>query len=157
MSVALGQGANVMNAHLTFRKHKRAGPVSLLSGLSLLVLSAAAVAQAPPHGAGVGPTPEAIVDGDRALELTPAQRLAIYQSVTQTGKNNPAPIGFRVTVGAHVPDTIDLKPLSDTLAKVVPEARAFSVGMIEKQVILVDPNTRRVVAVVTQEPASAEH
>src|SRR5215470_2510787 len=128
-----------MIAHRTFRNPKRAGPVGFLSGLVLLALAAAAVAQAPPHGAGVGPTPEAAADGDHGLELTPAQRLAIYQSVTQTGKNNPAPIGFRVTVGAHVPDTIELKPLSDTLAKVVPEARAFSVGMIEKQVILVDP------------------
>jgi hypothetical protein len=56
-----------------------------------------------------------------------------------------------------VPELVELKPLSDTLAKIAPQARDFSIGMIEKQVILVDPNTRKVVAVVTQEPANAEH
>ena len=65
-----------------------------------------------------------------------------------------APTGFRVTVGAHVPDSVELKPLSDTLAKVAPQAKDFSVAMIEKQVILVDPGNRQVVAVVTQEPAN---
>jgi hypothetical protein len=30
-------------------------------------------------------------------------------------------------------------------------------GMVEKEVILVDPGTRQVVAVVTQEPGSAVH
>src|SRR5262249_58429396 len=34
MSVALGQGANVMNAHLTFRKHQLARPLTLVPGLS---------------------------------------------------------------------------------------------------------------------------
>jgi hypothetical protein len=77
--------------------------------------------------------------------------------VTQTHKNNAAPVGFRATLGAHVPDSVELKPLSNTLAKLVPEARDFSIGMVEKEVILVDPGTRQVVAVVTQEPGNAVH
>jgi hypothetical protein len=130
----------------------------LLSGLLLLALTAVAGAQAPPHDAGTGPGPsERAGVAARALELTPAQRLAMYQSITQTGKNNAAPIGFHPTVGAHVPDSVELKPLSATLANLVPQARDFSIGMIEKEVILVDPATRQVVAVVTQEPANAEH
>jgi hypothetical protein len=129
----------------------------LLSAILLLALVATAGAQAPPHDAGTGAAPSDSATTTRALELTPAERLAIYQSVTQTKKNNAAPIGFRATVGAHVPDSIQLEPLSDTLAKLVPQARAFSIGMVEKEVILVDPGTRQVVAVVTQEPASAVH
>ena len=54
-------------------------------------------------------------------------------------------------------DSVELKPLSDTLARLVPQARDFSIGMVEKEVILVDPGTRQVVAVVTQEPANAVH
>ena len=129
----------------------------LFSAFLLLAVSAVAGAQAPPKDAGMGPAPSDSATPGRALELTPAERLAIYQSVTQTHKNNAAPIGFRATVGAHVPDSVELKPLSDTLAKLVPQARAFSIGMIEKEVILVDPGTRQVIAVVTQEPASAVH
>jgi hypothetical protein len=139
---------------ILIRKLSRAGGTA--AGLLLLVLSGAA-AQAPPKDAGVGPAPSDSAAVARTIELTPAQRLAIYQSVTQTGKNSAAPVGFRAAVGAHVPDAVELKPLSDTLAKLVPQARDLSIGMVEKQVILVDPATRAVVAVVTQEPANAVH
>ncbi len=135
----------------------RAPLANLLSAILLLALVATAAAQAPPHDAGTGAAPSDSATTARALELTPAERLAIYQSVTQTQKNNAAPIGFRMAVGAHVPDSIELTPLSDTLAKLVPRARDFSIGMVEKEVILVDPSTREVVAVVTQEPGSAVH
>jgi hypothetical protein len=128
-----------------------------VAAVLLLALVATAGAQAPPKDAGTGPTPADTAATERSLELTPAERLAIYQSITQTHKNNAAPIGFRATVGAHVPDSVELKPLSDTLAKLVPRARDFSIGMVEKEVILVDPGTRQVVAVVTQEPANAVH
>ena len=140
---------------IPMRKTLRVG--GLTAGLVLLALSGAAVAQAPPKDAGIGPAPTEGAAVARTLELTPAQRLAIYQSVTQIEKNSAAPVGFRAAVGAHVPDTIELKPLSDTLAKLIPQARDLSIGMVEKQVILVDPATRQVVAVVTQEPANAEH
>jgi hypothetical protein len=129
----------------------------LVAGLALLALTAAAGAQAPPHDAGVGPGPLERGAATRSIELTPAERLAIYQSITQTHKNNAAPIGFRATVGARVPDTVELRPLSETLANLVPRARDFSIGMVEKEVILVDPATRQVVSVVTQEPANAVH
>jgi hypothetical protein len=129
----------------------------LLSAVLLVALAATAGAQAPPKDAGTGLAPADSATPARVLELTPAQRLAIYQSVTQTHKNNAARVGFRATLGAHVPDSVELKPLSNTLAKLVPEARDFSIGMVEKEVILVDPGTRQVVAVVTQEPGNAVH
>jgi Protein of unknown function (DUF1236) len=135
----------------------RAFVAHLLAAVLLVALAATAGAQAPPKDAGTGLAPVDNAGTTRALELTPAQRLAIYQSVTSTQKNNAAPIGFRATVGAHVPDSVELKPLSDTLAKLAPQARDFSIGMVEKEVILVDPGTRQVVAVVTQEPGSAVH
>ena len=143
---------------MTSRSAGHTFTASSLCGLALLALTAAAGAQAPPHEAGVGPAPlERGAAGTRSIELTPAGRLAIYQGIPQTHKNNAAPLDFRATVGARVPESVELKPLSDTLAKLVPRARDFSIGMVEKEVILVDPGTRQVVAVVTQEPGNAEH
>ncbi len=136
----------------------RTAAVAFISGATLLALAATAGAQAPPQGAGVGPAPPARGEaGAHALTLTPAQRLAIYQSVTPSVKNNAAPVGFRAAVGVHVPDSVQLKPLSDTLVQLVPAAHNLSIGMVEKQVILVDPGTRQIVAVVTQEPSNAVH
>ncbi len=117
-----------------------------VAGVLFLALSAVASAQAPPQDPVNGPAAGLV------LSLTSAQRLAIYESISGTQKNSAAPNGFRVTVGARVPDNVELKPLSDTLAKLALQAREFSVAMIEKQVILVDPGNPQVVAVVTQEP-----
>ena len=124
---------------------RRAIRYVLIGGL-VLTWSVVAGAQTPPQDSASGPV----------LELTPAQRLTVYQSVSQTYKNNAAPTGFRVSVGAHIPDTIEVKPLSDTLAQLVPTAKNYSVAMIEKQVVFVDPHTKQVVAVVTQEPTETQ-
>jgi hypothetical protein len=97
-----------------------------------------ALAQTPAADSAAGP----------ALDLSAAQKQTIYQSVSATQKNNPAPTGFRATIGAQVPDAIELQPISKTLASLIPETAGHDVAMVEKQVVLVDPKTKRVVAVV---------
>jgi hypothetical protein len=85
------------------------------------------------------------------LELSGAQRQTIYQSISQTQKNNAAPIGFRPAVGEHVPEGIPMEPLPGTLATLIPQAKGLEVAMVEKQVMLVDPKAKVVVALVTAE------
>jgi hypothetical protein len=87
-----------------------------------------------------------------ALELTSAQRQTIFQSVSKTQKNHAAPTGFRVSVGAQVPAGVELAPMPDTLATLIPQARGYVVAMVEKQVMIVDGKNRQVVAVVTEAP-----
>ena len=84
-----------------------------------------------------------------ALTLSAEQKQTIYQSVSSTQKNNPAPPGFRPAVGAHVPDAIELSPMPATIAKLIPAAKDLEVAMVEKQVVLVAPKTKSVVLVVT--------
>jgi hypothetical protein len=95
-------------------------------------------------------TPQADSGSAPALELSAAQKQAIYQSVSALHKNHAAPIGFRPAVGSRVPPAITLEAMPDTLAELIPAARNLEVGMIEKQVVLVDPRTKAVVAVVVQ-------
>src|ERR1700747_1139720 len=90
----------------------------------------------------------------RGLKLSPSQREAIYQSVSKAQKNNTAPIGFRPSVGSVVPKGIDLAPLPDTLGEMIPEARGYEVTMVEKQILLVDPGSKVVIALMTGEEAS---
>ena len=47
-----------------------------------------------------------------------------------------------------VPDGIELEPIPTTLVTLIPETAHHDVAMVEKQVMLVDPRSRRVVAVV---------
>lgn len=117
-------------------------PHIALAAALVVASTAHSLAQTAVQDAGAAP----------ALELSTAQRQTIFQSISATQKNNAAPNGFRVSVGAHVPDGIELAPLSDTLATLVPTAKNYRVAMVEKQVMFVDPQSRQVVAVVTEQP-----
>jgi len=87
----------------------------------------------------------------RGLEFSASRRETIYQSLSKTQKNNAAPIGFRPAVGSVVPKRIDLAPLPDTLGEMIPEARGYEVAMVEKQILLVDPRSKVVIALMTGE------
>ncbi len=58
--------------------------------------------------------------------------------------------GFRAAIGAHVPDAIRLEPIPATLAALIPATKDLEVAMVEKQVILVEPRSKTIVAVATQ-------
>jgi hypothetical protein len=104
----------------------------------LLVPPASAPAQTPAADAAVAP----------AIRLSPEQRQTIYQSVSATQKNNAAPTGFRVAVGAQVPEGVELKPVGVTLATLIPAIQGLETAMVEKQVVLVDAKTKAVLEVV---------
>jgi len=87
----------------------------------------------------------------RGLDLSPSQRQTIYQSISKTQKNSAAPIGFRPAVGSMVPKGIDLAPLPGTLGELIPEARGYEMAMVEKQILLVDPRSKVVIALMTGE------
>lgn len=115
---------------------------SLSLVLAVLLAAGAVRAQTPAQDTGNAPV---------ALELSDAQKHTIYQSVSKTQKNNAAPLGFRVAVGASIPSAIETAPVSDTLTTLVPELRPLRVTMIEKQVVLVERDSKRIVAVVVAE------
>ena len=107
-----------------------------------------AVALSWPNGDVSAQTPRMDSGSGPALDLSAGQKQTIYQSVSATQKNNPAPPGFRAAVGAQVPDTIELQPIPATIAALIPETADHEVAMVEKQVVLVDRKSKRVVAVV---------
>lgn len=110
----------------------------IVLAIALCWLRGAATAQTPGTDSAAGP----------ALELSAGQKQTIYESVSATQKNNPAPPGFRAALGAQVPDTIELQPIPATIAALIPEIAGSDVAMVEKEVVLVDRNSKRVVAVL---------
>jgi hypothetical protein len=81
------------------------------------------------------------------LELTPAQRNAIYQEVHK-GLSKVAPSRFPTDVGAEVPPVIDLYTLPDDIVATNPEALPYKFTEVNDQVVLVDPTKMRVIAVI---------
>jgi hypothetical protein len=85
------------------------------------------------------------------LELTPAQRSAIYQEVHKD-KSKVAPSRFAAHVGADVPPMIELYALPDDIVASNPEAKLYKFTRVDDQVVLVDPTKMRVIAVIGPKP-----
>ena len=81
------------------------------------------------------------------LELTAAQRSAIYRAVFQD-KGKVAPSRFPTTVGGEVPPMIELYMLPDDILANNPVTKLYKFTRVEDQVVLVDPTNMRVVAVI---------
>jgi Protein of unknown function (DUF1236) len=86
------------------------------------------------------------------LELTPAQRSAIYQAVHQD-KSKVAPSRFVARIGGDVPPMIELYTLPDEVLADNPVAKLYKFTRVDDQVVLVDPTKMRVVAVIGPNPA----
>jgi hypothetical protein len=86
------------------------------------------------------------------LELTAAQRSAIYQAVRRD-KTKVAPSHFATNVGAEVPPMIELYALPDDVLAANPAAKLYKFTRVDDQVVLVDPTKMRVIAVIGPNPA----
>ncbi|MGO9701119.1 MAG: DUF1236 domain-containing protein [Xanthobacteraceae bacterium] len=81
------------------------------------------------------------------LELTAAQKSAIYQAV-HNDKSKVAPSHFATNVGADVPPMIELYALPDDVLANNPVTKLYKFTRVEDQVVLVDPTKMRVIAVI---------
>jgi hypothetical protein len=88
---------------------------------------------------------------EQKLELTAAQKSAIYQEVSPD-KSTTAKIRFPAVVGADVPPMIELYTLPDDTLAANPAAAFYKYTMVQDQVVLVDPTKMRVIDVIGPTP-----
>jgi hypothetical protein len=112
---------------------------------SLLVLSLAPVAV-------TAQTPALDSGASTHVDLTIAQKQTVYQSISKTQKNNAAPAGFRPAVGVIVPNGVELAPVPNAIAELIPQTKGLESALVEGEVILVDPQGKKVIAVITPQP-----
>jgi Protein of unknown function (DUF1236) len=86
------------------------------------------------------------------LELTAAQKSAIYQAVHKE-KSKVAPSRFATNVGADVPPMIELYALPDDILANNPVTKLYKFTRVDDQVVLVDPTNMRVIDVIGPKPA----
>jgi hypothetical protein len=116
-------------------------PHRLLTPIVVLALTAGVVlAQTPALDAGAVPQ----------VELSAVQKVTIYESISNTQKNNAAPPGLRVTPGAVMPISILLAPVPATIANLIPQTKGLEAAVVEGQVVLADPTSKQIMAVITQ-------
>ena len=116
--------------------------------LSLLMTIPAAIAQnpsaAPPDLTGSVATGEGSVVAftkDQQLEL---KKLLAKQNLKESD------IGQKVSVGATIPGNVELQRVPDSMGSVPAVLQNYRYVMIESQVAVVDPNTRRIIQIIPE-------
>jgi Protein of unknown function (DUF1236) len=84
------------------------------------------------------------------IKLTSAQKLAILEAVLQDGRRTAAPTSFLPAVGGPVPTSVLLHALPSGAAAQSPDLHGKKYTMVQNQVILVDPETLRVIDILRQ-------
>jgi len=85
----------------------------------------------------------------RAVDLTSEQRTQIHERLLAAGGVRPlGSAGFALSVGARVPARIHLYPLPAQIFEIVPEYQGYDYIVVGDEVVIVDPVTLEVVAVI---------
>ena len=82
------------------------------------------------------------------IELSPEQRSTIYRGVTRERVRVAPPADFRFSRGIEVPESVELYDVPATVE--VPAVRRYRYTVIDNQVVLVDPRTRRIVEIIRE-------
>jgi hypothetical protein len=144
--------------------HKPAFKKSSLAALSLLALmigiAAGAVgsatardkANAPaanaPSANATNPKPSAQTSD--TLALSDAQRQAAWQDLYMDSLNQSTPPGFDAAVGATVPNTIVIVPVTAQAGSDVPALKPYSFAMVQKKLVIVNPSNRKIADVIAR-------
>jgi len=82
----------------------------------------------------------------QTLSLTSAQRAEIWRRLSEDAMKTLVPAGL--DVGEVVPNTMHLLSFARAVRKKIPAIRPYLYTLLQGQVLIVDPKTRKIVAIV---------
>ena len=80
------------------------------------------------------------------IDLSPEQRTTVYSTITRERVRTPPPSGLSFRVGAAVPTEVELYAVPDAVE--VPAVRRYRYTVWNDQVVLVDPQSRKVIQII---------
>ena len=83
-----------------------------------------------------------------SASLTPEQRTKITASLKQSNAPRVTKVNFNISIGTVVPRDIRRAPLPVTVIEVYPAWRGYEYVMVEDEILIIDPVTLRIVAVI---------
>ena len=82
------------------------------------------------------------------IALDTQQQSSIGQAMAQRGFKPLTNVTFSIALGTKVPAAVQLRALPWDLATFVPQYRGYSFVVVEEQIVIVDPGTHEIVAIV---------
>jgi hypothetical protein len=101
-------------------------------------------AQAPSHKRGTTGQGAA----GASANLTSEQRTKISTTIRQTHVRPVTNVNFNIAVGTVVPRSIQVHTLPPTIVDVYPDWRGYSFVLVGDEIVIIDPATHRIVAVI---------
>jgi hypothetical protein len=108
------------------------GCIAFVASIAAQVAAASAQSPAP-----IGP-------GDLSLE----QQNKVGEILTRDAGTSVTGGRFSLAVGNAVPSEVQLRPVPATAAVVIPQFQGRSYVVVEEQIAVVDPQTRKILAVI---------
>jgi hypothetical protein len=84
------------------------------------------------------------------LKLSDAQRKMAWQDLYMDSLNQDTPPGFNAVVGATVPNTIVIAPVTAQAGGDVPALKPYAFAMVQKKLVIVNPGSRKIANVIAR-------
>ncbi len=112
---------------------------------STMIAAAAAIGLLAAVPAGAQTTVTTTTETTGSITIAPEKRTIIRERLS-TAK--PVTVQENVTVGWTVPETVELQTVPDTIVSDIPDVKGYRYFVYNDNVVLVDPETRKVVTIV---------
>lgn len=86
--------------------------------------------------------------GSGSASLTSEQRSKISTNIRRTNVKRERNVNFNISVGTAIPRTMTLHALPPTVVEVYPQWRGYRFVLVEDEIIIIEPGTYRIVAVI---------
>jgi hypothetical protein len=80
--------------------------------------------------------------------LSPDQKTRLHGIITGGNVRRIDDVDFSLSVGTRVPDTVTVYDVPETIVDIVPEYRGFRYIVVEDELVIIDPETLEIVAVL---------
>ena len=86
--------------------------------------------------------------GSGNASLTREQRSKISTNIRRTNVKRERNVNFNISVGTAIPRTMTLHALPPTVVEVYPQWRGYRFVLVEDEIIIIEPGSYRIVAVI---------
>ena len=90
--------------------------------------------------------------GDRdSVSLSDREETRIRETISRQNVRRVTNVNFNISVGVVVPRTVELYPLPAVIVEIVPQYRGYRYIVVRDEIVIVHPETHRIVTVIPAE------
>jgi hypothetical protein len=82
------------------------------------------------------------------VSLSSEQRTKLQEVVSREKLHSASNVNVDVRVGVNLPQNVTVRPLPASIVSIVPQYRGYEYVVVDEEIVIVEPRTRRVVTVI---------